>query len=159
MSKFFRLIIDTDISDYARPNEEFYRQPLGKMTLVEAYKRRQIQYLSRQTEEVELDDSGGLIFPDFMFYEDVLLVSEAARDIFCETYLLFEKPVILTFDALGLREKYHLLLPPKICSPNEAGNYRVFSLETDRVIVDDDLRGAIERAELSNIYFAEMEER
>ena len=158
MSKFFRIIIDTNVSDYARPNEEFYQQSLGKVTLVEACKQRQIQYLSRQTEEVELDDSGGLIFPDFMFYEDVLLVSEAAYDIFCEVYLPFEKPVILTFAALGLREKYHLLLPPQVRSLDEAGNYRVFALETAQVVVDDDLRKAIERAGLSNIYFAEMEE-
>lgn len=157
MNKFFRLIIDTNISDYARPRKEFYQQSLGKVTLLEACSRRQIQYLSRQAEEIEIDDGGGLIFPDFMFYENILLVSEAAFDIFRQTYLLFEKPVIITFDALGFRQKYHLLLPPKIYTLKEVGNYCFFSLENN-VIVSDDLREAISRAGFTNIYFVEFKE-
>lgn len=157
MNKFFRLIIDTNISDYARPRKEFYRQSLGEVTLLEACSRRQIQYLSRQAEQIEIDDSGGLIFPDFMFYENILLVSEAAFDIFRQTYLLFEKPVTLTFDALGFRQRYHLLLPPKISTLKEVGNYRVFALGNN-IIVDDELRGAVSRADLTNIHFVEVKE-
>lgn len=155
MNKFFRLIIDTNISDYARPRKEFYRQSLGKVTLLEACSRRQIQYLSRQIEEIEIDDDGGLIFPDFMFYENILLVSEAAFDIFRQTYLLFEKPVIMTFAALGFRQKYHLLLPPEISTLKEVGNYRFFALGSN-IVVTDDLREAVGRAELTNIYFVEF---
>ena len=157
MNKFFRLIIDTNISDYARPRKEFYQQSLGEVTLLEAYSQRQIQYFSRQVEEIEIDDSGGLIFPDFMFYENILLVSEAAFDIFRQTYLLFEKPVIMTFDALGFRQKYHLLLPPKISTLKEVGNFSFFALGKN-IIVNDDLRAAIYREGFTNIHFVEFKE-
>lgn len=157
MNKFFRLIIDTNISDYARPRKEFYQKSLGKVTLLEACSRRQIQYLSQQAEEIEIDDGGGLIFPDFMFYENILLVSEAAFDIFSQTYLLFEKPVTMTFAALGLRQKYHLLLPPKISTLKEVGNYCFFALGNN-IIVNDDLREAVSCAEFINIHFVEFKE-
>ena len=158
MNKFFQLIIDTNVSDYARPNENFYKQSLGKMSLVEAYRNQQIQFFSRQPEKVELDEGGGLIFPDFMFYERVLLVSESAFNVLRETYFLFEKQVILTFDALGLQEKFHLLLPPKIRSTNVAGNYSVFSLETNQLVAEATLCAEIERAGLENVYFNELKE-
>ena len=160
MSKFYRLVADTDVSDYVRPASELYAEPCGNTTLAEAVRAGKDQFIDPSPRTIGLSDEGGLEFPDLLMYEGVPLLS--AKFVECllklKTYLPFRKPITIKDDFLGYMERYVLIVPPRVHELSEAGRYGVFVLsQSGNLIVTEFVKEAIESAGLENVFFTELE--
>ena len=161
MNKFFRLTSDTDVAEYVRPAEALYREPCGKLTLAEAVQQNKVQFMDPSPLVVGLDDSGGLEFPDMLLYENVPLLSTRFYELLLRNSIdtLFQKRVVLKDELAGYSEPYTLLVPPSVNTVSDAGRYQFFSLSDSRMlVVTQDLKEAIENANLENVYFDKMED-
>lgn len=160
MSKFYRLVADTDVSDYVRPSPELYAEPCGDMTLAEAVREGKEQFIDPSPMTVGLSDDGGLEFPDLLMYEEVPLLS--AKFVECllklKIYLPFRKPITIKDDFLGYMEKYVLIVPPRVHKLSEAGRYGIFVLsQSGNLIATESVRENVELAGLENVFFEELE--
>ena len=65
---------------------------------------------------VEIDDGGGLIFPDFLYNYGIPLISPKFKRLLDKFGVdnLFYKPIYLDCAALGRHEPFVLALPPRI---------------------------------------------
>ena len=109
---FYELYADTCVEEYVRLDDGIFSEKF-----LNACSDSEFQHLDRTPLEVEISLDGGLEFPDFILYENVVpLVSEKMRRVFenCGVDNLFYKPITLTLNNLGLAEHYHLALPPRI---------------------------------------------
>lgn len=104
------LYAETCLEDFARPGNELD-------ALLRGCRKSEFQFLDRNTLTASLADEGGIVFPDFMIYENcVPLISELFRQALDQQKIdnLFYKRIILADEALGIREHYWLALPPRI---------------------------------------------
>jgi hypothetical protein len=160
LSKFYRLVADTDVLDYVRPSPELYAEPCGDMTLAEAVREGKVQFIDPSPLTVGLSDDGGLEFPDLLMYEEVPLLS--SKFIEClsklKVYLPFRKPITIKDDFLGYMEKYVLVVPPRVCKLSESGRYGIFILfQSGNLIATEDVKEAIESVGLENVFLEELE--
>ena len=161
MNLFFRLTADTDVAEYVRPTKALYREPCGVLTLAEAVRQSKVQFINQTSLTVGLDDAGGLEFPDMLLYENVPLLSTRFYELLMRLSvdILFHKSVILKDELTGYNEPYTLVVPPSINTVSDAGRYKFFSLSGRGIlIVTQELKEAVENANLENVYFEELED-
>lgn len=176
--KFYRL--------YAQKAEEYAVPGEALRVLTRGCERSEFQFLNHQVLSVPLAENSGLAFPDFLCSAQIPLISDKFKRVFDDSGIdnLFYKPILLTDETIGLRERYWLALPPRIrclnrqasrfveddaalpkatkivINPSKVGNYQIFCLEevvNRDLIVTEWLKEKIEAAHLENVYFAELE--
>ncbi|MDO5296541.1 MAG: hypothetical protein Q4F00_07920 [bacterium] len=108
-TSFYKMWAHTNLEEFVCPGEEI-------KVLASACRTSSFQFLDRQPLTVEIEDSGGLTFPDFLYNYDVPLISLRFKKILDKLGVdnLFYKPVYLDCAALGRHEPYILALPPRI---------------------------------------------
>lgn len=116
-------------------------------------RKSEVQFLNKEKISVGTLESGGIEFPDLIFKSDVLLLSDYLfQHIKCdiEDYVFF-KPVEVNCDVIGKKEKYWILVPPRIdCLDldNSRVNFEwdfdlgiIPVLESEKIVIDEDLTG------------------
>ena len=178
---FYRLYGDTAAEEYVRPVHKLYQQ------LERGCARSEFQFLNHEKLEVSLDEGGGLDFPDFLYYEQIPLVSDALYRFFSDSGVdnLFYKPIYLNDEIIGVRKRYWLALPPRIrclnyeasqfrdsdvplkraekivINPAKVGNYRIFCIEeviNRDIIITQELKEKLEKAQFTNLLVEIMED-
>lgn len=114
MAKFYRMTAHTNLEELVRPGDAI-------LQLAEACQTSAFQFLNHHPLEVEIAESGGMTFPDFLYNDGIPLVSRAFRCILDAQGVdnLFYKPIHLLDRDLGLQEPYSLALPPRIRAVRE----------------------------------------
>jgi hypothetical protein len=128
--------------------------------------------MSRDKIKIGTLDSGGIEFPDLMVIEDVYLLSDIVieqirKDI--EDYV-FLKPIEVCCDAIGKKELYWLVIPPKIDCLDLDKSDIVYNwnfdwgiipiLHCNKTVIDESLTGRYKMFKVSgvddhNIYLKE----
>ena len=117
--KFYKMYAQPSIEEYAVPGAEI--EVLSQGCLYSEF-----QFLDHRPISVEISEEGGIIFPDFIEYQSIPLISEGMRRVFDKFNVdyVFYKPVQLTFAERGIAENYFLALPPRIdCLDYERSDY------------------------------------
>ena len=96
--------------------EEYIEIDTEFSDIMEACRKSEMQFLTREKISVGTLDSGGTEFPDLIVSGDVYLFSDIVverikSDIDWYVYL---KPVEIICDVIGKKELYWLVLPPRI---------------------------------------------
>lgn len=165
------------VEEYVIPGDELN-------VLRKGCKYSEFQFLDHSSMAVEVSEDGGLEFPDFLIHREVIpLISENFRQVLDRLGIdnLFYKPITLTNSSTGESESYFLSLPPRINCLNKSkiivedqkvveivideklvGNYKIFKLPPEfanqEIIVTEEVKSAVEAAELENVFFAELED-
>ena len=109
MANFYRMTAHTNLEGLVRPGE-------GIKTLAPACRDSSFQFLDSKPLTVEIDPDGGLDFPDFLYNDDIPLISGRFKRLLDRMGVdnLFYKPIYLDCSVLGRHEPYFLALPPRI---------------------------------------------
>ncbi len=107
--KFYKMYAQPCVEEYVVPGD-------GIDVLFDGCLYSEFQYLDHAPITVEIAPEGGVIFPDFIVYQTIPLVSIEMRQVFTRfnADYIFYKPVQLTNSARGIVEEYYLALPPRI---------------------------------------------
>ncbi len=107
--KFFKMYSQPSVEEYVVPGKEIE-------VLMRGCRYSEFQFLDRSPLSVEISEEGGTIFPDFIEYQTIPLISASMSRIFdaLDIDYVFFKPVQLTFAERGISENYRLALPPRI---------------------------------------------
>ena len=175
--KFYIMYSQSCVEEYVIPGDELN-------ILRKGCKYSEFQFLDHSSMTVEVSEDGGLEFPDFLIHREVIpLISENFRQVLDRLGIdnLFYKPITLTNSSTGESESYFLSLPPRINCLNRSaskisieeqkvveividerlvGNYKIFKLPSEfanqEIIVTEEVKSAVEAAELENVFFAEL---
>lgn len=95
------------------------------------------------------DDTGGFVFPDFIYDSAVPLFSKKLFIAMSKvgTDHMLQIPVTIEDDIDGTSEEYILGLPPRV-KPTEAGKYPIFKssdLKDNRIYINDEMRDVLEK--------------
>ena len=161
MSKFYRMTADTDVAEYVRPMESFYKEQSGELTLAMAVRQGKVQFIEPTPLTIGIDDTGGLDFPDLLMYENVPLISSRFNEILVklDIDIPFRRSVTLKDDLTGHVEHYILIVPPQVERRADVGRYKIFVLGKNGILaVTEELKDAAEKANLENVYFDALED-
>lgn len=108
--KYYIMYAETAVEEYFKPND------MLKDELMEGCLNSEFQYLNHEPIESEISEDGGLEFPDFVISGCVPFISDKFKRLLDDLKVdnLFYKPIIFTFNSLGIKEYYYLALPPRI---------------------------------------------
>ena len=161
MRTFYRMTADTDVAEYVRPVESFYKEQCGGLTLATAVCQGKVQFIEPTPLTVGIDDKGGLDFPDLLMYENVPLISTKFNEILTkfDIDIPFRLSVTLKDDLTGHVEHYILMVPPQVERMADVGRYQLFVLRKSSIlVVTEELKEASEKANLENVYFYVLED-
>ena len=161
MSKFYRMTADTDVVEYVRPMESFYKEPCGELTLATAVRQGKVQFIEPTPLTIGIDDKGGLDFPDLLMYENVPLISSKFNEILTklDIDIPFRRSITLKDDLTGYVEHYILIVPPQVEQTADVGRYKLFVLVKSGILaVTEELKEAAEKSNLENVYFDALED-
>lgn len=161
MRTFYRMTADTDVAEYVRPMDSFYREQFGELTLAMAVRQGKVQFIEPTPLTIGIDDQGGLDFPDLLMYENVPLISSKFDEVLTklDIDIPFRRSVTLKDDLTGHVEHYILIVPPQVDRTTDAGRYKLFTLKKSSIlVVTKELKEAAEEANLENVYFDALED-
>ena len=161
MSKFYRMTADTDVAEYVRPMESFYKESCGELTLAMAVHQGKAQFIEPTPITVGLDSAGGLDFPDLLMYENVPLISSKLNEILTklDIDIPFRRAVKLKDDLTGHVEHYILIVPPQVERTTDVGRYKLFVLRKSGILaVTEEVKETVEKENLENVYFDALED-
>ena len=152
---------DTDVAEYVRPMESFYKESCGELTLAMAVRQGKAQFIEPTPITVGLDGAGGLDFPDLLMYENVPLISSKFYEILTklDVDIPFRRAVKLKDDLTGHVERYILIVPPQVERTTDCGRYKLFVLRESGILaVTEEVKEDAEKANLENVYFDALED-
>ena len=156
--KYYVMYAETAVEEYFKPND------MLKDELMEACLNSEFQYLNHEPIESEISEDGGLEFPDFVISGCVPFISDKFKRLFDDLKVdnLFYKPIIFTFNSLGIKEYYYLALPPRInclnwdesdvqTEENEFLTKRELMQEAEKIVINDHAVGNYKIFKLANV--------
>lgn len=161
MRTFYSMTADTDVAEYVRPMDSFYKEPCGELTLAMAVRQGKVQFIEPTPITIGIDDHWGLDFPDLLMYENVPLISSKFDEILTklDIDIPFRRSVTLKDDLTGHVEHYVLIVPPQVDRTTDVGRYKLFTLRKNSILaVTKELKEAVEKANLENVYFDALED-
>lgn len=143
--------------------EEFVRIDGGFSEISEAVRKSEFQFLTKEKLTISVSDSGGIEFPDLVIYDTMYLFSDIIyQEVRNEIdWYVFVKPIDLVCDFLGRKERYWLIVPPRIdCLDLDRSDVKLdwdFSLgllptlHSQKSVIDESLVGSYKMWKIAGV--------
>ena len=121
--------------------------------------KSEFQFIDKNPVSIELSAEGGNVFPDFIYQNQIPLISDRLKNFFDSLKIdyLFYKKVNLTKEQLGIEEPYWLALPQRIdCLDRNKSEIDDFFNEAEKIVVNDNQVGRFEIFKLSGVINSEI---
>ena len=145
---------DYYVLDSSRNIEEFVSAIDGTTNIAKPCQLSEFQFFDANPIKIEVDDSSGRVFQDFIYDNGVPLISDRMKE--CLALLgvdyLFYKKILLTKRNLGVGEIYWLALPPRInCLNRDESEIDELLNVADEIVINDDKVGRYEVFKLAGV--------